>query len=47
MGKRFVTTTNKKRVVIEAESRDEAVRKFQERYGYDPGFNMEEVVTND
>ena len=45
--KRFVTVTNKKRIVIEAEDRREAVRQFQERFGYDPGFDMEEVATND
>ena len=45
--KRFVTVTNKKRIVIEAADRREAVRVFQERFGYDPGFDMEEVSTND
>lgn len=45
--KRFVTITDKRRIVIEAPSRLEAELEFYERYGYNPGFNMEEVATND
>lgn len=49
--KRFVTVARmsegKRRSVVEAEDRREAVRQFMERFGYDPGFDMEEVATND